>query len=580
MKAFPFLLLIGALVHGCAAAPSYPDNGRLFAIKATSEARKVTEAFGRKWVISTQGRAATDAADGVLRGGGNLIDAAIAASFAISVERPHSTGLGGGGFLLYREAKSGRIYAIDFRERAPSAATEKMYLDPRGEVIPDRSLVGIHSAGVPGLVRGLADLHRRFGSREWSSLVTPSARLAEEGIVVYPTLAEALKDRASVLARFESSKKIFLKGDGSAYQVGERIIQADLGRTLRQIARNPSEFYSGEIARKVGKTTRGWITRRDLRSYRSKWREPVRSDFSVRDRKYEIVSMPPPSSGGTHLIQILNQLENSDLRSDGFLTAPSIHRMATAMQLSFLDRARYMGDPDFAKVPVSTLISKDHAEKMRANFDPKRAIPAEELPSRFRVLPESADTTHFSIMDSEGNAVVSTQTINGWFGSGLVVEGTGILLNNEMDDFSAKPGASNLFGAIGSTANNVQPGKTPLSSMSPTIVLENGLPRMAIGAPGGTRIITCVAQTIVNHLVYGLSLYDSVNALRIHQQWKPDVLRIENPGLDSRTERELASLGWKIERAGAQCAVMAVARDGSKLVGVSEPRDHGKASAE
>ncbi|MBS1963508.1 MAG: gamma-glutamyltransferase [Bdellovibrionales bacterium] len=573
-----WVLLASVSVIGCSGKDRKPENevGPRFAVRADAETRAITEATGSEWVVSTQGRTATDAVDRTYTEGGNIIDAAIAASFAIGVERPQSTGIGGGGFMLYREAKTGKIYAIDFRERAPAKAYEKIYLDSKGEVIPDKSLVGIHAAGVPGLVKGLAEIHRKFGRIEWKTLLEPAIGLAENGVAVYPYLANALVEEREDLAKFPETKAIFLKKDGTPYREREVIAQTKLAQSLREIAAKGADgFYRGRIAHAIVRSTKGWISARDLANYKVRWLAPVRSTF----HDYEVVSMPPPSSGGTHLIQILNLLEKEPLEKLGFQSPASLHLIASAMQRAYVDRARYMGDPDFVKIPLRTLTSKKYADQIRATIDPTRATPADALASAMPVLPEHSETTHFSIMDAEGNVVVSTQTINGWFGSKLVADGTGILLNNEMDDFSAKPGASNLFGAIGSKANSVQPGKTPLSSMSPTIVLEHGKPRLALGAPGGTRIITCVAQTILNALVYRLPLYDAVNALRIHEQWKPDVLNLEAPGFGEATEADLAARGWKLEKKGAGCAVMAVAREGNVLRGVSEPRDHGKAFA-
>ncbi len=568
------LSLLFAGVMGCAS--SAPDAPR-FAVSADAPMRSVHEASGTRWIASTQGRAATDAVERTYAQGGNIIDAAVAASLAISVERPHSTGLGGGGFLIYHEAKSQKTYAIDFRERAPGSAKSDMYLDSKGAIVPNRSLVGTKAVAVPGLIRGLSVVHRRFGKAKWPSLFKPAIELAEQGFVVYPTLAEAMKEKRATLGLFPATAAIFLKKDGSLYSEGDRFFQSDLAKTLKKLAKDPSSFYRGTLAREISRTTSNWISENDLDRYRVKWREPLRAGIRFAGRDYEILTMAPPSSGGVHLLQILNQLENANLPEKGFQTAASLHRIASAMQSAFVDRARYLGDPEWVKVPTRTLISKQHSEVLASSFDPQRAMPADERFDAIPVLPESSDTTHFSILDADGNAVVSTQTINGWFGSGVVVAGTGILLNNEMDDFSAKPGASNLFGAVGSTANSVQPGKTPLSSMTPTLVMEKGKPRMAVGAPGGTRIITCVAQTILNYFVYGRSLYDSVNAIRIHQQWKPDVLRIEAPGLSRRTEEKLKVLGWKLEKGKADCAVMAVVAEGKTLRGVSEPRDFGKA---
>jgi gamma-glutamyltranspeptidase / glutathione hydrolase len=563
---FTLLFLVG-----CA------SSGPRYAVSASTESRKITEARGINWVVSTQGRAASDAVARVFSEGGNIIDAAVAASFTIGVERPQSTGIGGGGFMLYREAKTGKIYAIDFRERAPSRAREKMYLDEKGKVLTEKSITGIYAAGVPGLVKGLSEIHAKFGRLPWKKLLLPAISLADSGVEVYPHLAEALLDESTELGKNEAAGKIFKKPDGSDFKIGEKIYQPELAGTLRQIAEEGSSvFYHGHLADSISSATQGWISKRDLKNYKVRWLKPVRSKFL----NYEIVSMPPPSSGGVHLIQILKILESDPLEKMGFQSVNGLHLIASAMQRAFVDRARYLGDPDWVKVPIKTLISDSHISKLRSTVSLEHATAAEKLSESIEVLPEHSETTHFSIMDREGNVVVSTQTINGWFGSKFVVPGTGILLNNEMDDFSAQPGASNLFGAVGSKANSVQPGKTPLSSMTPTIVLENGVPRLALGAPGGTRIITCVAQTILNALVYHLPLYESVNALRIHQQWKPDVLRIEAPGFGTETESELEKRGWKIEKKDPGCAVMAVSREGDVLHGVSEPRDHGKALAQ
>ncbi len=552
------------------------ETGPRYSVNLSPSERAQHEAWGKEWVVSTQGSAATDAVDSIYKQGGNIIDAAVAASFTISVERPQSTGLGGGGFMLYREAKSGKIYAIDFRERAPKAAHEKVFLDASGEVVPDKSLVGIYAAGVPGLVRGLSEIHRKFGKLDLRKVVKPAVDLANGGVIVYPYLENAATEEIETLKKFPETGKIFLNAEGKPYRVGDRLIQKDLAVSLESIAETKgNSFYSGKIADSIEKVTNGWITRADLAAYRVKWRTPVRSMF----HGYEVVSMPPPSSGGVHLIQILRYLESEPLKELGFQSPESIHRIASSMQSAFIDRARYMGDPDYVHVPLKSLLSSAHISELRKNFNPDHALGAEAAGSALPVLPEHSETTHFSIMDRAGNVVVSTQTINGWFGSGIVIPGAGILLNNEMDDFSAKPGASNLFGAVGSKANSVQPGKTPLSSMSPTIVLENGKPRLAVGAPGGTRIITCVAQTILNHLVYGLPLYESVNALRVHEQWKPDVLSVEGDGFSRATEEKLTRLGWIIKKGKAGCAVMAVGAEAAGLHGVSEPRDAGKAFA-
>jgi gamma-glutamyltranspeptidase/glutathione hydrolase len=534
---------------------------------------------GKKWMVSTQGAETTRIASGVLKRGGSLVDAAIAASFAISVERPHSTGIGGGGFLIHRDGKTGKIRAFDFRERAPRKADARMFLDLKGEVIPGRSTVGGDAVAVPGLVRGLKRVHDELGDGNWSTLVLPAAELAERGFKVYPALARAIVSEKSDLARFPDSKKIFLNPDGSPRGEGVHLVQSDLGRTLRTIARDPESFYRGKLARRVISSIGrhgGRVSMRDLREYRVKDREPLVADW----HGYRVVSMPPPSSGGIHVVQILKMLEKDDLGRSGFWSADSLHLTAQAMQQAFADRARYLGDPDFVPVPVRNLIDPDYLDSMRKRFS-ERARPTESVQAGSVQAGEHFETTHFSMMDSDGNVVVSTQTINDYFGSKVTAEGTGIVLNNEMDDFSAKVGASNIFGATSSSdANRVDPFKTPLSSMSPTLVLKDGVPVLALGAPGGTRIITAVAQTILNHLVYGLDLYSAVAAPRIHQQWQPDELLIENLPVEPSVLRSLSSRGWKIKRVAPQSNVMAVARSSEGFVGVSDPRDAGTSAGE
>ncbi|MBL7663831.1 MAG: gamma-glutamyltransferase [Bacteriovoracaceae bacterium] len=533
---------------------------------------------GTKWVISTQGQAATQAAHQVLLDGGNIIDAAVAASFTISVERPHSTGLGGGGFLIYREAKTKKITVFDFRERAPRRAHARMYLNNKDEVIEDLSVTGHLSVAVPGLVKGLEHIHQRLGKKPWKDLFSHAIKLADEGLVVYPALAEASNDKKAELAKFTESKKIFLKENGEAYQLGEKLFQKDLARTLARIAQNKSaEFYQGETAKAIIQTLneqKVWMDAQDLKNYQVKERQPLLSTY----KGYEIISMPPPSSGGTHVIEMLNMLEQTPLSKWGPNSPESIHAVATAMQLAFLDRARYMGDPDFTKIPLQKLTSKAYAQDLFKKYFKRQTWKADELSKDIPVLPESTDTTHLSIMDAEGNVVVSTQTINGWFGSSVVAQGTGIVLNNEMDDFSAKPGSANIFGAIGSVANQIVPGKTPLSSMTPTIVLKDGQPILAVGAPGGTQIITCVLQTIINTLDFNLPLYKAITLGRIHHQWKPDELRLEGELFSETLKKELVAKGYKLQEKISACDVMAVARlKNGEFVGVSEPRDHGQA---
>ena len=550
-----------------------------FAVNQTAEQRGISESFGKHGAVATEGRIATQAAIEILKRGGNAIDAFVAASFAVSVERPQATGLGGGGFLVYGDGKSGKFYAVDFRERAPKRATTGMFLDSNGEVVTNRSLDGILAAGVPGLVAGLYEVHQKFGSLPWSELLVPAIRAAEKGFRVFPALANGINKRKEILASFPSSKAVYLKKDGSPYLLGDILKQPGLAKTLRTIAKKGRDgFYSGHVAEEIVATSdryHGLISEDDLASYQVHWREPLRTSF----RGYELISMPPPSSGGINVYEILKMLEHDNLHALGVLSAKAIHLEASAMQLAFADRAKYLGDPDFVKVPSAELVSDAYAKAQRKRILPDAETPSSQIgPGDISVADESTNTTHMAIMDAQGNMISSTQTINGYMGSALVAGDTGVLLNNEMDDFSAKPGASNLFGAIGSDNNSIQPGKTPLSSMSPTLVMKNGEPLLAIGARGGTRIITCAAQAILDYLAYGLPLYDSVALARFHHQWKPDKLDFDAPGPGAEVLTKLSSMGYSVhvEPDGVVCRVMAVSYEAGRFHGMSDPRDIGQ----
>lgn len=569
------LALLLAALAGCASQPLEPP----LAVRQPAQERNQWESVGASFSISTQGKASSLAAQKMFDEGGNIIDAAIAASFAISVERPNSTGIGGGGFLLFHEAKTGKTHAVDFRERAPLAASKDMYLNEKGDVIPERSVNGIHSVATPGLVAGLIEMHGKWGKLPLAKVIAPAIEIAEQGTEVTPEISRALEWRKAVLARDPGARAIFLKPDLSPYAIGEKIVQKDLAETLRSIVKKGKKgFYSGPVAKAIldfSKEKGGALAARDFDSYKVKWRAPVRGNF----RGNEVLSMPPPSSGGVHVLQVLNMLENDPLADLGFLSAKAIHRTASALQLAFADRAVYLGDPDFVKVPDQWLTSKAYALSRRASIEETRARPSAEVQAGTVPKDEHLETTHFSILDSEGNAVSSTQTINAAFGSGVVVPGTGVLLNDEMDDFSAKPGVANIYGGLGGAANAIAPGKTPLSSMSPTIVLRDGRPIMAVGAPGGTRIISCVAETILNVLAYRLPPYEAVAGVRFHHQWQPDELQIDSPGPGAGVEAELTKMGYKLKVApnGVPCKVMLVVREGDLLHGVSDPRDAGTA---
>jgi gamma-glutamyltranspeptidase/glutathione hydrolase len=570
-----------ALALGFFAACATPGGSTGFrpAVAQTPQERAQDEKTGVKFAISAQGEASARAAREILEKGGSLVDATIAASLVLSVERPHSTGIGGGGFVLYHDASVGRTYALDFRERSPQELSQKHFVDHRGVVDLKLAQDSALGGGVPGLIAGLAEMHRRWGKLDWKQLFEPAVRLAEEGFDIYPTLAEALEDRAPVLRASVSSRAIFMRPDGSPLRTGDRLIQKDLANTLREIAQEGSQsFYRGTLSKKIVKGIRragGVLQSQDLAQYQVKERAPLRAQvFGA-----EVISMPPPSSGGVILLQILKDLEREGVVGARFQSTMATHLLVRAFQHGFADRARYLGDPDFVNVPQAGLLSESYLSRRFRSAPLSRAARADEVSAGDPSRPESTETTHFSAQDASGNAIATTQSINGWMGSGVVVPGTGILWNNTIDDFAISSGA-NLYGALGGSANAISSGKTPLSSMTPTIVLKDSKPVFVLGAPGGTRIITCVAQVFLARWVYGLSLYESVQQVRVHHQWKPDVLKIEEPGLRASVERELRELGYQLERGRVHCRVMATERSEDGLLrAVTDGRDFGATDA-
>jgi gamma-glutamyltranspeptidase/glutathione hydrolase len=557
------------------------ENTHKVIITANERAdHKSAEARGSNFAVATQGIYATMAAKDIFSRGGNAIDAAVAASFVLAVERPHSTGIGGGGFMLFREGRTKKIFAVDFRERAPQKAHEKMFLDSQEKIIPNLSINGVLATAVPGLVAGLLEIHNRFGLLSREKIMAPAIKLAEIGFPIYPSLAKALLQKESVLALDPEASRIFLDQNKKAYAEGHILIQKDLAKTLRLIAeKGKAGFYEGKIANEYATLFsnghKGLISKKDLATYEVKWRQPVIGHYNGND----IYSMPPPSSGGIHIIQFLNMLEGDHLKTTGLFEAQSIHLAAEAFQSAFADRAHYLGDSDFTKVPVAELISKEYAKKRRSEFDNVFARASRDVfPGKIPGY-EHTETTHLSLMDKEGNVVSTTQTINGYMGASVVVPNTGIVLNNEMDDFTALVGAANLFGAIGGSANAIAPGKAPLSSMTPTIVLRDGIPLMSLGAPGGTRIITCVAQTLLNYLEFKLPLYESIAAIRYHHQWSPDQIDIDLPGPRKDVFDELLRRGHHVNLQAVPCNVMAVTHEENLFHAVSDPRDIGTSSA-
>ncbi len=562
---FVIFCLVTLVIQSCSLKHIQPN-------KNSSESRAKYEISSSHYVIATQGEASARAAKAMFELGGNAIDAAAAASFTIAVERPQSTGLGGGGFMLIYFAKEKNLVAVDFREKAPRAAKEKMFQDKKGEVVPALSTDGILSGAVPGTVAGILEIHHKYGKLTRQQVIQPAIDLADKGFPVYEYLANAIKDRKDVLAKYPSSAEIFLKPNGEPLSQGDLLVQKDLANTLRLIANlGKKGFYKGPVAKAViAEETRlyGLIAQKDLDQYKPIFRKPLVGHF----HGFDIYSMPPPSSGGIHIIEALNILERDDLKKLGKDTPEGIRLIASTLQEVFADRAKYLGDSDFIKIPIRGLISKKYASTLRSQILPNQARPSKDVKEGDPWAHESDDTTHFSIMDAEGNTISSTQTINGWMGSGIVVPGTGILLNNEMDDFSSKPGTPNMFGAIGGKENAISPTKRPLSSMSPTIVMKDGSPVLALGSPAGTRIISCVLETLLNYLEYELPLYESVRAPRFHHQWIPDEIQMEPDRFNSNTIMTLEKMGYKVKLKEILCRVQAVARQGNHLVGVADPR--------
>ncbi len=534
--------------------------------------------FAANGMVATQELQATRIGVEVLEDGGNAVDAAVAVGFALAVTLPRAGNLGGGGFMLIHEAVSGKTHALDYREMAPAASTRNMFLDDKGEVDDKRSRYSRHAAGVPGTVAGLVLAQERFGTLSLERVIAPAIRLAEKGIEVSSDLAQSLEARKQRLSDNKAAARIFFRADGTPYRAGDRLVQSDLAWSLKQIAAEGARaFYRGAIAERIVEDMQkndGPITAADLANYRPVLRAPVEGSY----RGFQIRSMPPPSSGGVHLVQILNILEEFPISFLGHNSADTIHLMAEAMKLAYADRSMHLGDPDFWKVPVKGLTSKRYAADLRQAIRLDRARPSSTIGAGNPFPYESNETTHFSVMDRAGNAVSNTYTINFSYGSGIVAEGTGILLNNEMDDFSAKPGVPNAYGLIGGAANAIDPGKRPLSSMTPTIVLKDGRPFLATGSPGGSRIITTTLQIILNVIDHGMNIAAATAAPRVHHQWLPDELRIES-GVSVDTLDLLRARGHEIAEKNAMGSTQSVMRIEEGFLGAADPRRPGALAA-
>lgn len=535
----------------------------------------------RQGMVVSADPLASEAGVAMLQEGGNAIDAAVATAFVISVVEPFSAGIGGGGFLLMREAETGTTRALDFRERAPLAATRDMYLDEKGTVQLRASLDGHLAAGVPGTVAGLYEIHRHYGKLPWEAVLAPAIRLAEEGFPVGDPFVRFFEYRQNVLLSNPAAKAIFTR-NGQPLKKGDRLIQTDLAETLQKIATNPQSFYTGDIAKAIVadmKNNQGLMTLEDLKNYKPIWREPVCGTF----REAQICSMPPPSSGGVHLLEILNIISDTDLAALGWHDPNAIHLIVEAMRIAYADRAVHLGDPDFVEVPIAQLTSLEYAKMRRQEIDMQRVRRSQEVQAvdeatLQRLQNESPDTTHLTVVDNGRNVVSLTFTVNGAFGAGVVAAGTGILLNNEMDDFSIAPGVPNLYGLIGGEANAIAPFKTPLSSMTPAIVTKNGRFLMAAGSPGGSTIITTVLQVALNVIEYDMDAGAAVSAPRLHHQWLPDELWLERGGFDPKIVDDLERRGHniKIRDGWGNANAIVLTKDGV-LEGAADPRGEGAA---
>ncbi len=557
-------------------------------LAATAQAAPLRPVRAQHAMVASVHGLASQAGVDIMKAGGNAVDAAVAVGFALAVVHPQAGNIGGGGFMLIRMA-GGKTHFVDYREKAPAAASRDMYLDPQGNVVKDLSVIGYKAIAVPGSVAGMAYAEKKYGKLGLAKVMEPAIRLARDGFPLAREDADDLRDQD--LAKFPESRRIFQR-DGNYYQEGEVLRQPELARTLERIAKNPDDFYHGDLARELATATQkggGLMTAQDLAGYDVKEREPIVGTY----RGYQVISAPPPSSGGIGLIEILNILEGYDLAKLGNRSAESIHLTAEAFRRAFFDRAEFLGDPDFTNLPVAQLIDKKYAQAWRESVNPEKASLSAELkrPAIFNQLDryasthppaavkEHENTTHYSVVDADGNAVAVTTTLNDSFGSRVTAEGLGFLLNNEMDDFAAKVGVPNMYGLLQGPANAVGPGKRPLSAMTPTIVVKDGKLILVLGSPGGPTIITTVANIVMGVLDYGLDMQEAVNAPRFHHQWMPDEIRLQDVGFSPDTVRMLQTKGHKFEwkRSWGDGECIAIDQKTGERRGASDGRNNGKA---
>ncbi len=537
--------------------------------------------YGKRGLVASVSPLASEAGASILRQGGNAADAAVAVGFALAVTWPSAGNLGGGGFSLVRSA-DGKSNFIDYRETAPAACDKDFYLDAKGNVIPDASTLGYRAVGTPGTVSGLALMHQKYGKLPWKKVLEPARRLAIEGFIVDESLASSLEGNRSDLEKFPSSKHIFLK-DGKGYKAGDKLIQPELGWSIAQIQKQgPSAFYQGDIAKRLIEAIRkggGVMTLADLANYKTKERAPLEGRY----KSYQILTAPPPSSGGALLLTMLGMLEKDDLKKLGFGSAAYNHMLVETMKRAFADRSEWFGDPDFVKNPLDQLLAPAYLAERRKSIQLDKATPSIEVkPGNFAVK-ESMETTHYTVVDAEGTIISTTYTLNGSYGSGATADGTGILLNNEMDDFSSKSGTANMYGLIQNSRNSIAPLKRPLSSMTPTIILENNKPILALGSPGGPTIINSVFQVTLNVLDFGMNIQAAIDAPKLHHQWQPDRTVFEPYGLNPDTRKIMEAMGHTFgDRSFAFGDVQAVLYDQSRQEwsGGSDSRHGGSVAAE
>ena len=518
-------------------------------------------------IVVTQHYLATEIGENVLYQGGNAYDAAIAVGFALAVVLPRAGNIGGGGFMVIYDEDSNDTYSIDYREKAPAASFKDMYLDENGEFDILKSTFGFNAIGIPGTVHGFWSVHQRFGSLPWADLIQPSIVLAERGFIMSDYMADTLNKYSEKMSYYDETRNIFLRNYPNLKK--SRLIQNDLAKTLKRIQKDGVQgFYSGETASLIAKDMKengGLITKQDLLDYKSVWREPIKGSY----RGKTIVTMPPPSSGGIHLIQMLNILENFELSNYEHNSYQYVSLLSETMKYAYADRSKYLGDPDFFEVPISEITAKEYAKTISSSIKELGVLTSSEISPGMYINPESIETTHFSIADKFGNVISNTYTINSAFGSGVTIKGTGILMNNEMDDFSGQPGVPNQFGLLGGVANEIEPAKRPLSSMTPTIVFDEGEPFLAIGSPGGSRIITAVLQIILNVVDFEQSLEEATGSKRIHHQWYPDDIDIEE---NYDQLNQLIDLGYEVDIIDTATCTQSIMIGNGEFIGVSDLR--------